>query len=262
MIFQDPYSSLNPRMTVRSIVEEPLDIHAHRHRGRSGTARVAELLELVGLSPRAAERFPARVQRWPATADRDRRALALNPDLIVADEPISALDVSIRAQILALLERLQAELASDLSRRGPRPRHRPPDQRPSCGDVPRPDRESWRRPRAVRQPRCTRTPSRCSRRCRSRTRRSRCIGGGSSSSARSRVPPTRRRAATSTRAAGCTSGWTSPRCAGRSVRRSQATATGHEVACHFVDRIEGSAEQRQAAGRVTATAEPGGDART
>ena len=109
MIFQDPYSSLNPRMTVRTIVEEPLDIHAIGSRTERAE-RVVELLDLVGLSPHAADRFPHEFSGGQRQRIGIARALALNPDLIVADEPISALDVSIRAQILALLERLQAEL--------------------------------------------------------------------------------------------------------------------------------------------------------
>ena len=109
MIFQDPYSSLNPRMTVRTIVAEPLDIHAIGSRAERAE-RVVELLDLVGLSPHAADRFPHEFSGGQRQRIGIARALALNPDLIVADEPISALDVSIRAQILALLERLQAEL--------------------------------------------------------------------------------------------------------------------------------------------------------
>ena len=108
MIFQDPYSSLNPRMTIAAIVGEPLQIH------NIGTKperreRVAELLRTVGLSARSANRFPHEFSGGQRQRVGVARALALNPDLVVADEPISALDVSIRAQILNLLERLQAE---------------------------------------------------------------------------------------------------------------------------------------------------------
>ena len=108
MIFQDPYSSLNPRMTIGAIVGEPLDIHGIGTRAER-RERVVELLETVGLSNRSAGRFPHEFSGGQRQRVGVARALALNPDLVVADEPISALDVSIRAQILNLLERLQAE---------------------------------------------------------------------------------------------------------------------------------------------------------
>jgi oligopeptide transport system ATP-binding protein len=121
IIFQDPYASLNPRMTVGSIIAAPLEVH-RISRGSEKRERIEELLDIVGLNPYFVNRYPHEFSGGQRQRIGIARALALNPDLVVCDEPISSLDVSIQAQVVNLLEELQEKfnltylfIAHDLS---------------------------------------------------------------------------------------------------------------------------------------------------
>jgi oligopeptide transport system ATP-binding protein len=247
MIFQDPYASLNPRMNVAGIVSEPLEIH-HTGSGRERRERVRELLSTVGLNPEFVDRYPHEFSGGQRQRIGVARALALNPDLIVADEPISALDVSIQAQIINLLERLQGQfgltylfIAHDLSvvrhisdriavmylgvivetapsrELNTEPLHPYTVALLSAVPVPDPVVESRRRRIILRGdvPSPAAPPSGCRfhTRCWLREKLDNpgiCV---------SEDPPLR------------------------------ALATGHEVACHFAEKVAGSTEQLQATGR-------------
>ena len=135
MVFQDPQASLNPRKRIGQILATPLRIRGVAEEQREAESRA--LLERVGLAPEHLNRFPHEFSGGQRQRIGIARALAVNPQVVLLDEPVSALDVSIQAQVINLLDELQDDLGALLRVRRPRPQRRPPRLGPDRGHVPR-----------------------------------------------------------------------------------------------------------------------------
>ncbi len=237
MVFQDPYASLNPRHSVGRIVGEPLRDPRRRVRSARSAARV----QRAARGRRPARRTQSVATRTSSRAGSDSasalaRALALNPELVVCDEPVSALDVSIQAQIINLLEELQERARPHLPVHRPRPRRRPAHLRPDRGDVPGQDRRGGARGRSLRQPAAPVHDHAALGDPDPRSRRSSAAGERSACRATSRARRTRR--------AACRFHTRCPfvqptRCADEEPLLRELD--GHLVACHFAEEIKAGA---------------------
>ena len=226
MVFQDPYSSLNPRKTVGSIIADPYVIHGlYKERGRA-QARVQDLMDRVGLNPEHYNRYPHEFSGGQRQRIGVARRSPWSPKLLIADEPVSALDVSIQAQVLNLLRELQRDHGPDADLHRSRPLGRAPHVRPRSGHVPGQDRRAGARRRRSTHSRATPTPARCCRQCRCPIPPA-ASASASCSPATFPARPTRRRRAASTPAA------RRPSSFARGGAAAEASAAATIAACHF-----------------------------